>query len=158
MQLLFNAAQIGVRLVVRLSIASRLFEQKGGLSMRLSTAVGLVLFLSGFSAESAGKKDATSGSDPSPAWTVIDGRNCGSSGASCQVLGQSLENPRSISKIRADGTFFVGTSGNAQSDLINELISNQDSDSSTIYRYTEAGGLAPWVTQKPPRPRWPRIS
>jgi hypothetical protein len=117
--------------------------------MWLSTAAGLVLFLYGFGAESSGQRTAMSGSDPAPAWTAVDAQNCGSSGASCQVLGQSLENPRSISRIRADGTFFVGTSGNAQSDLINELITNQDSDSSTIYRYTEAGGLAPWVTQKP---------
>jgi hypothetical protein len=117
--------------------------------MRLSRAVGLLLFLYAFGAESSGQRAVMSGSDPAPALTAVDVRNCGNSGSHCQVLGQSLGNARSISKIRADGTFFVGTSGNAQSDLINELITNQDSDSSTIYRYTEAGGLASWVTQKP---------
>lgn len=117
--------------------------------MRLSTAVGVVLVLYGFGAESSGKGAATSESDPAPAWTIVDARNCGSAGSSCQVLAQSLENPRSISRIRTDGTFFVGTSGNAQTDLINELITNQDTDTSTIYRYTETTGLTPWVTQKP---------
>jgi hypothetical protein len=117
--------------------------------MRLSAAVGLVVFLSGLGAQSSEKKAATTGSAPSPTWTVVDARRCGNEGSSCEVLGQSLENPRSISKIRADGTFFVGTSGNAQTDLINELITNQDTDTSTIYRYTEAAGLEPWITQKP---------
>ncbi len=117
--------------------------------MRLATAVGLVVFLYGVGAEAAGKKSATAQSGPSPMWTIVDTRSCGNAGSSCEVLGQSLENPRSISKVRADGTFFVGTSGNAQADLINELITNQDSDSSTIYRYTPAGGLQPWVTRKP---------
>jgi hypothetical protein len=117
--------------------------------MRFSTAAGLVVFLMGLGAEAADTKAAASESGPAPAWTVVDAQRCGTTGSSCEVLGGGLENPRSISKIRADGSFFVGTSGNAQTDLVNELITNQDTDSSTIYRYTPAGGLAPWVTQKP---------
>jgi hypothetical protein len=117
--------------------------------MRLFTAVSLFVFLYGIEAESGGKKAATSASSPPATWTVVNAQRCGSTGSGCEVLAQSLENPRSISRIRADGTFFVGTSGNAQTDLINELITNQDTDTSTIYRYTEAAGLEPWITQKP---------
>src|SRR5690242_9886671 len=43
---------------------------------------------------------------------------------------------------------FVGTAGNAQTDLFGELISGRDTDSSTIYRYTAAGGLRPWIGGK----------
>lgn len=86
---------------------------------------------------------------PVSASFVLDARQCGQPGSRCEILAQGVENPRSISRIRPDGTFFVGTAGNSQADLMGELISNQDTDTSTIYRYTEAGGLRPWITQRP---------
>lgn len=84
----------------------------------------------------------------SPA-SALDARKCGKSGSRCEVLAQNLENPRSISRVQPDGTFFVGTAGNAQTDLMGELISNRDTDTSAIYRYTEARGLRPWIGGKP---------
>lgn len=81
--------------------------------------------------------------------SALDARKCGKSGSRCEVLAQNLENARSISRIQPDGTFFVGTAGNAQTDLIGELISNRDTDTSAIYRYTEARGLQPWIGGKP---------
>lgn len=80
---------------------------------------------------------------------ALDARKCGQPGSRCEVLAQNLENPRSISRIQPDGTFFVGTAGNAQTDLFGELISDRDTDSSAIYRYTQAGGLQPWIGGKP---------
>jgi hypothetical protein len=84
-----------------------------------------------------------------PSASALDARKCGKPGSRCEVLAQGLENARSISRIQPDGTFFVGTSGNAQTDLIGELISDRDTDSSAIYRYTEARGLQPWIGGKP---------
>ncbi|MFP5284675.1 MAG: ScyD/ScyE family protein, partial [Thermoanaerobaculia bacterium] len=81
--------------------------------------------------------------------SALDARKCGKSGSRCEVLAQNLENARSISRIQPNGTFFVGTSGNAQTDLIGELISDRDTDTSAIYRYTEARGLQPWIGGKP---------
>lgn len=81
--------------------------------------------------------------------SVLDARNCGSPGSRCEVLAQGLASPRSISRIQPDGTFFVGVAGNAQTDLIGELLSDQDTDSSAIYRYREGHGLEPWITGKP---------
>lgn len=106
--------------------------------MRYFTAKDLFAFLVAFTLASSGN-----------ASSIIDARQCGQPGSRCEVLAQSLENPRSISRIRPDGTFFVGTAGNSQADLMGELVSNQDTDTSAIYRYTEAGGLKPWITQKP---------
>lgn len=80
---------------------------------------------------------------------ALDARKCGQPESRCEVLAQNLENPRSISRIQPDGTFFVGTAGNAQTDLMGELISDRDTDSSAIYRYTAAGGLKPWIGGKP---------
>lgn len=74
---------------------------------------------------------------------------CDEPGSRCEVLAQGLANARSISRIQPDGTFFVGTAGNAQADLIGELISDRDTDTSAIYRYTESGGLQPWIGGKP---------
>lgn len=85
----------------------------------------------------------------SPSASALDARKCGKPGSRCEVLAQNLENARSISRIQPDGTFFVGTSGNAQTDLIGELISDRDTDSSAIYRYTEGRGLQPWIGGKP---------
>src|SRR5687768_8847546 len=84
----------------------------------------------------------------SPA-SALDARKCGKPGSRCEVLAQNLENARSISRIQPDGTFFVGTAGNAQADLMGELISDRDTDTSAIYRYTEARGLQPWIGGKP---------
>ena len=84
-----------------------------------------------------------------PSASALDARKCGRPGSRCEVLAQGLENARSISRIQPDGTFFVGTAGNAQTDLIGELISDRDTDSSAIYRYTEARGLQPWIGGKP---------
>ncbi|HEX5715695.1 MAG TPA: ScyD/ScyE family protein [Thermoanaerobaculia bacterium] len=81
--------------------------------------------------------------------SAVDARKCGKPGSRCEVLAQNLENARSISRIQPDGTFFVGTAGNAQADLIGELISDRDTDTSAIYRYTEARGLQPWIGGKP---------
>lgn len=83
------------------------------------------------------------------AFAALDARKCGKPGSRCEVLARNLENPRSISRIQPDGTFFVGTAGNAQSDLLGELISDRDTDTSAIYRYTEARGLQPWIGGKP---------
>lgn len=60
-----------------------------------------------------------------PSASALDARKCGRSGSRCEVLAQGLENARSISRIQPDGTFFVGTAGNAQTDLIGELISDR---------------------------------
>ena len=82
-------------------------------------------------------------------FSALDARKCGKPGSRCEVLAQNLENARSISRIQPDGTFFVGTAGNAQTDLIGELISDRDTDTSAIHRYTEARGLKPWIGGKP---------
>ena len=84
-----------------------------------------------------------------PSASALDARKCGKPGSRCEVLAQGLENARSISRIQPDGTFFVGTAGNAQTDLIGELISDRDTDSSAIYRYTETRGLQSWIGGKP---------
>ena len=80
---------------------------------------------------------------------TLDARKCGRPESRCEVLAQNLENARSISRIQPDGTFFVGTAGNAQRDLMGELVSDQDTDTSAIYRYAEASGLQPWIGGKP---------
>lgn len=79
----------------------------------------------------------------------LDARGCGQAGSACEVLGRFLDNARSISRIQPDGTFFVGTAGNARQDLEGELIERVDTDTSAIYRYTEGAGLEPWITRKP---------
>lgn len=79
----------------------------------------------------------------------LDARKCGKRGSRCEVLATDLENPRSISRIRPDGTFFIGTAGNAQTDLMGELVSFRDTDTSAIYRYTQGRGLRPWIGGKP---------
>src|SRR3712207_9366221 len=84
-----------------------------------------------------------------PSASALDARKCGKAGSRCEVLAQGLENARSISRIQPDGSFFVGTAGNAQTDLCGELISERNTDSSAIYRYTQAGGLQPWIGCKP---------
>lgn len=113
--------------------------------MRLFTVRGLFAFAIVFTLASPGNALPA----PQQVSSVLDARLCGQPGSRCEVLAQNLENARSISRIRQDGTFFVGTAGNSQADLIGELISDRDTDTSTIYRYTEAGGLKPWITQKP---------
>ena len=80
---------------------------------------------------------------------AVDARLCGGYGSGCDVLAQPIDGARSISRILPGGTFFVGGSGNAQTDLFGELLTNVDTDSSIIYRYTEATGLEPWITHKP---------
>lgn len=65
------------------------------------------------------------------------------------MLATGLDSVRSLSQVQADGTFFVGTSGNAQTDLVGELLSFEDTDSSAVFRYTEATGLEPWLLNKP---------
>lgn len=108
--------------------------------MRCLTIRGLLAFLTLGLLAPAGDASAL---------PAFDARKCGQPGSRCEVLAQNLENPRSISRIQPDGTFFVGTAGNAQTDLMGELISDRDTDSSTIYRYTGAGGLQPWIGGKP---------
>ena len=75
---------------------------------------------------------------------------CGQPGSGCEVLAGSIPNPRSLSKVQPDGSFFVGSAGSPAQDLFAEGAAGpgSDSDSSTIYRYTQADGLRPWVTPR----------
>ena len=81
--------------------------------------------------------------------SAVDARRCGQAGADCEVLAGFLDNPRSISRISPDGTFFVGGAGNARRDLEGELITRVDTDTAAIHRYTESTGLEPWITRAP---------
>lgn len=119
--------------------------QKGD-SMRIALVIGLSTLAIGCSTEPAPEVAAAA---PALLSAPFDARACGALGSGCDVLGQPLDGARSISRVLPDGTFFVGTSGNAQTDLFGELSTNVDSDSSTIYRYTEATGLEPWITHRP---------
>jgi hypothetical protein len=114
--------------------------------MRIALAIGCLMSWIGCSTEQA--REVASAEQALFA-AVVDARGCGEYGSDCEVLGQPLDGARSISRILPDGTFFVGGSGNAQKDLFGELVTNVDTDSSIIYRYTEATGLEPWITHQP---------
>jgi hypothetical protein len=114
--------------------------------MRLVPVIASLSLCFGCSVEQA-PEVATAQQDVATA--ALDARDCGSGWAACEVLGQPIDGARSISRILPDGTFFVGGSGNAQTDLFGELLTRVDSDSSTIYRYTETTGLEPWILHEP---------
>lgn len=79
----------------------------------------------------------------------LNGLACGQPGSGCEVLAKSIANPRSLSKALPDGSFFVGSAGSPSNDLFGEAVAGVDINSSTIFRYTGAGGLQPWVSAKP---------
>lgn len=85
------------------------------------------------------------GSDPV---TALD---CGQPESECEILAEDIASPRSLSKVQADGSFFVGSAGSPSNDLFGEAVAGTgtDIDSSTIFRYADDGGLQPWVTQRP---------
>lgn len=79
----------------------------------------------------------------------LNGLACGQPGSGCEVLAQSIANPRSLSKALPDGSFFVGSAGSPSNDLFGEAVAGVDINSSTIFRYTDADGLQSWVSAKP---------
>jgi hypothetical protein len=114
--------------------------------MRIALAIGFMIFSIGCNTDQAQEVASV----PRELYGgPVDARFCGHYGSDCEILGGPIDGARSISRIRADGTFFVGGSGNAQTDLFGELLTNVDTDSSIIYRYTEATGLEPWITHEP---------
>jgi hypothetical protein len=97
----------------------------------------------------AGGAAAHLAAQPARADTPLNGIDCGSAGSSCEILASNIPNPRSMSEIQAGGSFFVGSAGSPTDDLFQEAVTGKDSDSSTIYRYTDADGLKPWIGKKP---------
>jgi len=79
----------------------------------------------------------------------LRGPRCGQPGSQCEILAQNISSPRSLSRVLADGSFFVGSAGSPFDDLFGEAVTGTDVDSSTIFRYTTRGGLQPWVTRRP---------
>ena len=79
----------------------------------------------------------------------LSGSTCGRPGSQCEILAQNISSPRSLSRVLADGSFFVGSAGSPFDDLFGEAVTGTDVDSSTIFRYTTQGGLQPWVTRRP---------
>lgn len=76
---------------------------------------------------------------------------CGQPSSDCEILGGGFPNPRALSRIKNNGDFFVTSAGDPFNDLFAEAIvgTGTNIDSSSIYKWTNSGGLQPWIIQKP---------
>jgi hypothetical protein len=82
---------------------------------------------------------AASGTGPAGTLT------CGSRDSACEILAENIASPRSLSRVQADGSFFLASAGSPLEDLFAEAVlgTGTDVDSSTIFRYTSTSNLQP---------------